>query len=265
MLCSVFLPLLPGTGACTDLAQALLSALPLPLCPQHWAQGCSRSSTSAEEGTVYKLGRVKNVRSLQDHGEQQPCCAHLPDFHLPAPRVSPEAPAGICCPLSPADRAVQGALAALARTCSLQLTSCARRCCAHKEHAGAWVGSPQNYPCASLAAEPCLCCTAGCACLALRALKPLLPLSQLACWDRDGWAMENNPLIRVGLFTFTVRPLQHLLRWCAELCPERGNASAERTLTGDSRARHRFTAESCWNCLCLWGSSAYGCCLVCED
>lgn len=141
---AVFLPPLPGTRACTDLAQALLSVLPLPLCSQHWAQGCFRSSTSAEEGTVYKLGGVKNVRSLQDHGKQQPCCAHLPDFHLPAPCISPEAPAGICCPLSPADRAAQGALTALARTCSLQLTSCARQCCAHKAHAGAWVGSPQN-------------------------------------------------------------------------------------------------------------------------
>lgn len=75
-----------------------------------------------------------------------------------------------------------------------------------------------------------------------------------------GWTVENNPLMLVGLFTFTVRPLQHLLCWCAGLCQEPWDARVVQTLTRDTEV-HGFIAESCWNCVCFWGSSAY-CCVL---
>lgn len=99
--------------------------------------------------------------------------------------------------------------------------------------------------------------------IAFQAAEPLSPLPHLACKDWDGWTVENNPLMLVGLFTFTVRPLQHLLCWCAGLCQELWDACVVQTLTSDTEVQSGFVAESCWNCLCFWGSSAYCCCLVC--
>lgn len=196
---------------------------------------------------------------------------HLLEIPLSVQGISQYHLAVICFPFPPLLTAwVQKPdLLPLAQQLHHRVFGCQREgCCAHKDvRINFGLLAPQltleHGP--SLRLLPSLLHMAGCAQVVLQPAELLYPLPHLACKDWDGWTMENNPMMLMGLFAFTVRPLQQLLRWCAGLCREPWDASVVQRLTSDTEVHCRFSAESCWNCLCFWGSTAYCCCLVCVD